>query len=165
MIASRYVRAVPVGRPVPPRPRLAPRLAAKTCFAEPGGDDDYADRMAAKYRAAMLATNRQKLNALYYENRKLDLTGDELRQLLEGRRPMLSVADDEIILEIYETQWTVEDFMWDSLAGIINEWSCGNLVRVSAPAALLATDGNGPVVIPLKIHAMFIRDMPEYPEF
>lgn len=163
MIASRYARVVPVGCRCFPRP--LPPLRAKTCFAEPGEGDDYADRMAAKYHEAMLATNRQKLNALYYENRKLDLTGEELKDLLEGRRPMLSVADDEIVLEIYDTQWTVEDFMWDSLAGIINEWSCGNLVRVSAPAALLAADGKGPVVLPLKIHAMFIRDMPEYPEF
>lgn len=153
--------------PCPARHRLIARVACKTTFSSDDADDeeDLSRRMDMYDKITNMAHCRKQLNDLYYENRKHDLTGEELKDLMGGRRPLMAVYENEVVLEIHAEMWDAEDILWESLAGIFNDWSCSPHVRHTIPSAIMVADGDFPIIVPLNVHSMFMRDMPEYPEF
>jgi len=134
------------------------RITCKTTFASDDDEDDLSRRMD-------MAHCRKQLNDLYYENRKQDLTGEELKGLMGGRRPLMAVYENEVVIEIHAESWDAEDILWESLADIFNDWSCSPRVRHTIPSAIIVAAGDFPIIVPLNVHSMFMRDMPQYPDF
>ena len=59
-----------------------------------------------------------------------DLTGDELKSIVNGRRLQFNTDNPECIsITVYPDIWNTNDRMWNGMANILNMWSVGDQVR------------------------------------
>jgi hypothetical protein len=144
---------------------------------EPDDDEPRAVTPPARRKPEKQDHRRQRLDHLFNSSRS-DMTADELRRMMRGRRPALSARDNEIVLEVHADEWDVGDYMWEGLAVIINDWGAGDAVRAALPSAVVAAEIAGfneindatpdtrvVATVALGIHAMFMRQLPTYPDF
>lgn len=102
--------------------------------------DDYEREMekqttnaAVEYVNAMDApAQKYVLNEIFHKCD--DLTGDELKSIVAGRRLQFSTEDPECIsVVIYQEMWETDDKMWNGVAEMLNTWSVGDQIRKITP--------------------------------